>query len=99
MTPGRKDKRPPARIYPSTIEAALDWLDNHSDPEVRATLRDLPDDRLIEAYRDFGMNLRASLGLWGQNAELIAALPEEHRFADHASMFLLEKWRERLRGS
>jgi hypothetical protein len=95
---GRKDKQPPKKVFPTTIAAALDFLEVNSAPEVRSTLRDLPADDLSEAYRNFGMSIRASLGLWGENPELIALLPEDQRFADNASMFILEQWQARLRG-
>jgi hypothetical protein len=93
---GRKDKKPPERQWPTTINAALDYLDSHAEPELRTTVRDLPVKRLIDAYRDYGMSIRASLGLWGENPELIACIPEGKKFADHATMFLLELWQSRL---
>jgi len=49
---------------------------------------------------EFGMQVRALLGLWGKNPELMAAVPHYDRRPDDASRFIvLECWRSLRRST
>ncbi|MCE9567084.1 MAG: hypothetical protein K8U57_34205 [Planctomycetes bacterium] len=86
---------------PRTVPDAVAFLIARMSPTARKALLRFTDeiDLQLEIAKGFdtGMSVRAMLGLWGENPELLAALPPIARHPDSASSCLLvECWR-RLR--
>ena len=85
----------PARQYPATVEDAIGWLMRRVSADVQSEIAQTPFEELIQFHRDFGMFVRNELGLWGRNPALLNSLPEQERWPDNASMFIIEAlWRE-----
>lgn len=88
--------------YPRTIEEAVDQILSRMGSDIKAWLRRFQGDEFdlqvrLAAGLTPVMDIRAMLGLWGQNPELLAQVPPGHRHPDSASSyFLIECWR-RLR--
>jgi hypothetical protein len=88
--------------YPRTIEAAVELVMSRMTDEMRAWLRGFKGDEIdlqvrLAAGLTPGMSVRAILGLWGRNPELLAQVPPGYRHPDDASIyFLIECW-QRLR--
>jgi hypothetical protein len=85
---------------PRTIEAAVELVLSHMSEPAKTFLREFDGDETALAVRlatvglTAGMNVRALLGLWGRNSELLAQLPARWRHPDSASIFfLIECWR------
>jgi len=97
MTLGRKHRKP-VDFMPKTVAEAVDRLVAGLSEEERGRLRDMAKEDLILLHHTWGLGIRNKFGLWGENEALVESLPPEHRFADDASMFLIEAAWERLRG-
>jgi hypothetical protein len=88
--------------YPRTIEAAVELVLSRMSEEMKVWLRRFAGHEIdlwvkLAAGLTPGMSVRAVLGLWGKNPELLAQLPPRYRHPDEASSyFLIECWR-RLR--
>lgn len=98
MGEGREDTDAP---LPRTVPDAVAFLLARMPPATREALLRFADemDLRLEIARGVvpGMSVRAMLGLWGDNPELLAQVPPGHRYPDSASdYFLVECWR-RLR--
>ncbi len=98
MGDGRKNTDTP---LPRTVPDAVAFLIPRMPPATREALLRFTDE--VDVHLAIakgvvtGMSVRAMLGLWGENPELLAALPPIARHPDSASSFLLiECWR-RLR--
>ena len=83
---------------PHTVPDAVVFLIVRMRPTAREALLRLADemDVRLEVAKGFvtGLSVRATLGLWGENPELLAALPPIVRHPDDASSYLLvECWR------
>jgi hypothetical protein len=91
-----------AEKYPRTIGAAVELVLSRMSGDMRAWLRRFKGDEIelqveLAAGLTPGMSVRAMLGLWGENPELLAQVPPGYRHPDDASCyFLVECWR-RLR--
>jgi hypothetical protein len=89
-------------MYPVTIGEAVDLVLSRMNDDMKACLRRFKGDEIdlrvkLAAVLTSGMSVRAMLGLWGKNPELLAQVPPGYRHPDDASSyFLLECWR-RLR--
>ena len=86
---------------PRTIPEAVDFLLARMPLATRKAMLRFTDEMDLRVKLACGvvpgMSVRAMLGLWGNNPELLAALPPAARHPDSASSFLLvECWR-RLR--
>lgn len=88
--------------YPHTVQAAVELVLSRMSDDLRAWLSGFDGDELalclkLAAGMGTGMSVRALLGLWGKNAELLARLPRSYQHPDSASsFFLIECWK-RLR--
>ncbi len=88
--------------YPRTIEAAVNLVLSRMSDDMKGWLRRFKGDEIdlrvkLTAGLTPGMSVRAMLGLWGKNPELLAQVPPSYRHPDDASgYFLIECWR-RLR--
>jgi hypothetical protein len=82
--------------YPKTFDEAVDYLLEVMEPASRRELSSLSFEALNRVARDYCLSIRAILGLWGQNPDLINSLPEKDRFADNASALFFEAVCERL---
>jgi hypothetical protein len=89
--------------YPRSVDDAVQFVLSRMTEEAKAYLRGFEGDEIdlhLELAKDItsGMNVRAMLGLWGHNTELLAQLPPAFRHPDSASsFFVVECWR-RLTG-
>jgi hypothetical protein len=89
-------------IFPRTMEAAVDLVISRMSDDLKELLRCIEGDEVdfrvqLAAGFTTGMSVRALLGLWGKNPELLAQLPRYNRHPDSASSYILvECWR-RLR--
>jgi hypothetical protein len=90
------------RDYPRTITAAVDLVLSRMTDEMKAWMRRFKGDEAdlrVELATGItpGMSVRAMLGLWGKNPDLLAQIPPPCRHPDDASTYILvECWR-RLR--
>jgi hypothetical protein len=88
--------------YPRTIPAAVALLLSRMTDGMKTWLRRFEGDEIdlrvkLAAGLTPGMSVRAMLGLWGKNPQLLAQVPRGERHPDDASAyFLVECWR-RLR--
>jgi hypothetical protein len=91
--------------FPRTVEAAIELVMSRLSDDMRTWLRRFKGDEIdlrvkLAAGLTPGMSVRAMLGLWGKNRELLAQLPPSYRHPDDASSyFLLECWRRLRDGS
>src|SRR4051812_6995740 len=91
-----------AEAHPRTIEAAVDLILSRMSGEMKAWLQRFNGDEIdlqvkLAVGLTPGMSVRAMLGLWSENPELLAQVPPGYRHPDDASSyFLIECWR-RLR--
>src|SRR5262245_41477947 len=108
MTKSKKRSRPivkdgekTAEALPCTVREAVEFLLARMPEETRTFLCRFSEDAKLqlELARSMvlGMNVRAMLGLWGQNPELLAALPPHAKHPDSASAFLITECWRRLR--
>ena len=91
MKGSRKGQR---EQFPQTIEEAVQLILSRMTDDMKAFLRDFDGDEVelrvaLAKGLTAGMSVRAMLGLWGQNPELLAQLPSGYRHPDHASTYLL----------
>jgi hypothetical protein len=98
------DVRSREEHFPHTIEGAVQLVLSRLSEEMRDYLRGFEGDEVelrVKLAAGFvpGMGVRAILGLWGKNPNLLAQLPRGYQHPDSASsFFLVECWR-RLRAN
>ncbi len=90
--------------YPRTVDAAVDLLLSKMTDESKAWLAQVEGGefefrRSLAPRFGAGMSVRAILGLWGSNAELLAQVPPNDRHPDDASSYFLWECARRLRSS
>lgn len=96
LKPLKSDEPPHWTI--DTKEKAVTNLIARLSPEDRSLVRDTRFEDLIRFHLGWGMFIRGTLGLWGQNVHLLRDLsPDGPIHADDASMILMIAVRERLR--
>jgi len=90
--------------FPHTVDAAVELVLSRLSDDMKAWLRQFKGDEIdlrvkLAAGLAPGMNVRAMLGLWGENRQLLALLPPSFRHPDSAaSYFLIECWRRLCAG-
>jgi hypothetical protein len=91
--------------FPRTVEAAIELVMSRLSDDARKWLRQFESDEIdlqvkLAVGLTPGMSVRAMLGVWGGNDELLAQLPPAYQHPDDASSFLLiECWRRLRDGS
>jgi hypothetical protein len=81
---------------PETVDEAIEYLLSKLDEENRHALKNMKREELIKLHRTYGMGVRNSLGLWGQNTKLRADPEIAGMFPDDASMYIIERIWDRL---
>jgi hypothetical protein len=81
---------------PETVDEAVEYLLSKLDDENRTLLKHIKREELIKLHRPYGMGVRNSLGLWGQNTKLCADPEIAGMFPDDASQYIIERIWERL---
>jgi hypothetical protein len=85
--------------FPQTIESAIDLILSRMSDKMKVWLRQFKGDEIdlrvkLATGLVPGMNVRAMLGLWGQNPKLLEQLPPWNQHPDSAScFFLIECWK------
>jgi hypothetical protein len=85
--------------YPRTIETATELVLDRMSSDLKDWLKRFSGDEIelrVQLATGLipGMNVRAMLGLWGKNPELMALMPHNYQHPDDASnFFLIECWR------
>lgn len=96
----RRKKQQSGSDFPRTIEAAVALVISRMSPTMRSWMTKFKGDELAfkcELSKNMvsGMSVRAMLGLWGENQELLAKFPRMQQHPDDASAYiLLECWRK-----
>jgi hypothetical protein len=99
---GIMSRKRQSKKLPRTVEAAVELVMSRLSDEMKTWLRRFKGDEtelFVELAKLLvpGMSVRAMLGLWDKNRELLAQLPARYQHPDSASTyFLIECWR-RLR--
>lgn len=101
MSLGRKHRRPPDPVdeMPKTVSEAVDRLLSAISEVDKALIRGVKKEEMIQFHHSWGQGIRNGFGLWGKNQALISSLPPEQRWADNASMFIIEAVWERLQSA
>jgi hypothetical protein len=87
-----KKKTTDADNFPRTIDAAVELVLSRMSEDMKAWLRDFEGDEIdlqvkLAAGLTPGMSVRAMLGLWGKNPDLLAQLPARFKHPDSASSY------------
>ena len=82
---------------PETVEEAIQYLLSKLDEENQNELKNMKREELIRLHRPYGMGVRNSLGLWGQNNKLCTDSEIAGMHPDDASMYIIERMWDRLR--
>jgi hypothetical protein len=97
MPPGQKDRKPAPSDFPRTVDEAVHRLLRAYDEKVKAEVRRSAREDLFQFHHSLGQGIRNGFGLWGENKELLATLAMKDRWADNASMIIIEALWLRLR--
>lgn len=80
--------------WPLTLDAAVEELLSRMSEADKQTVRDTPEDDLIQFHFPWGMGIRNEFGLWRGNTSLLASCGASH--PDDASTVIIRAVWQRL---
>ncbi len=77
-------------VYPKTIETAAEIVIDALDKEDLASIKKIKEDELWGVHMNLGQGIRNSMGLWGDNKELLKSCGSEDMHPDDASSAIVK---------